>query len=89
MKLKKGDIILNRWAGANEGACFIYTGTAGRYVNGIQLSGGRLSKVQYYKSDMDKGFGDGQPVFKKLGHTDAYDIMKRELNQYQERLGNY
>lgn len=79
MKLKKGDIILNRWAGTVGVAYFIYTSTSGRYINGLQLWNGRISKCQYYKSSLGEDFPDGQPAYVKVGHTDAFNVMKRDL----------
>lgn len=85
MRPKKGDIILNRWAGTKEGAYFIYTGTSGRYLNGMQLGNGRLTKTQYYVSGIDETLPDGNPAFEIVGHTNAYDVMKNDLVQQQER----
>lgn len=85
MKLKKGDIILNRWAGENNPTkVFIYTGSSGRYVNGVQFMNGRLSKTQYYKHSLDEPFHDGEPAFIKVGHTETYEVMKNDLMIHQK-----
>lgn len=84
MKLKKGDIVLNRWAGRVEGKYFIYTGTSGRMVNGISMSDGKLATVEYYKSSLDENHFDGQPAFQIVGKTIAFDIMVEELGKYQK-----
>lgn len=85
MKLKKGDIVLNRWAGeSNPTKVFIYTGTSGKYINGIDMVGGRLSKTQHYKRSLDEPFYDGEPAYVKVGHTEAFEIMKKDLRTFQE-----
>ena len=84
MKLKKGDIVLNRWAGMVEGRYFIYTGTSGRMVKGIEMCNGKLHKVEYYRTSLDEIHPDGQPVFQIVGKTTAFDVMVEELGKYQK-----
>ena len=85
MKLKKGDIVLNRWAGMVEGRYFIYTSTSGRMVNGISMSDGKLSKVEYYKSSLDSIHHDGKPAFQIVGKSSVFDVMVEELRFFQRK----
>ena len=85
MKLKKGDIVLNRWAGMVEGRYFIYTGTSGRMAKGIEMGNGKLHKVEYYKTSLDENHPDGQPVFQVVGKTTAFDVMVQELRFFQQK----
>ena len=85
MKLKKGDIVLNRWAGMVEARYFIYTGTSGRLVNGISMSDGKLATVEYYKSSLDAIHYDGKPAFEIVGKTTAFDVMVQELRFFQQK----
>ena len=82
MKLKKGDIVLNRWAGMVEGRYFIFTGKSNGMVNGIVFGSGKLAKVQYYSNSLDELFIDGEPSFKVVGRTSAYDVMKEDLRKF-------
>ena len=84
MKLKNGDIVLNRWAGRVEGRYFIYTGTSGRMVKGISMSDGKLSTVEYYKSSLDAIHYDGKPAFQIVGKSSVFDVMVEELGKYQK-----
>ena len=85
MKLKKGDIVLNRWAGMVEARYFIYTGTSGRMVEGIQVGNGKIHKVEYYKSSLDAIHYDGKPAFEIVGKTTAFDVMVQELRFFQQK----
>ena len=85
MKLKKGDIVLNRWAGMVEARYFIYTGTSGRMVKGIEMGNGKLHKVEYYKTSLDENHHDGKPAFEIVGKTTAFDVMVQELRFFQQK----
>lgn len=83
MKLKKGDIVLNRWAGNVQYRYFIFTGKTGKYVHGIECIDGRLSKTKYYTHSLDEPFSDGEPAYKVVGYTDAFEVMKANLKDVQ------
>ena len=85
MKLKKGDIVLNRWAGMVEARYFIYTGTSGRMVKGIQVGNGKIHKVEYYKTSLDENLHDGKPALEIVGKTTAFDVMLQELRFFQQK----
>ncbi|MDN6288867.1 MAG: hypothetical protein L0J63_01105 [Tetragenococcus koreensis] len=52
-------------------------------MNGLQLDNGRISKVRYYKSSLEEDF-NGKPAYVRVGHTDAFEIMKKNLKSSGE-----
>lgn len=85
MKLKKGDIVLNRWAGHVECRYFVFVGKSGGMTNGIEFTNGRLKNIQYYSNHLNEPFHDGEPAFKIVGRTTAFDVMAQELKTFQQK----
>lgn len=84
MKPKRGDIILNKWAGENNPIRhFIYTHTSGKYAYGIYLHGNRLSKGMYEKNFLEKKLPDGTAAYEVVGYSGAFDRMKNDIREVQ------
>ena len=63
MKLKRGDILINRWAGHIDFRYFIYLSTDKEGINGIVVHDGRFKKVRYYKNDLDVVMPNGKKAY--------------------------
>lgn len=75
-RYKRGDIILNKYAGPrNPLRCFVYLGSNSQHTQGIELLNGRLAKADYYTKDVKQN----PDKFVVVGHTDAFDVLKRDL----------
>ncbi|MBL1228169.1 hypothetical protein IW492_02845 [Enterococcus sp. BWB1-3] len=85
-KFKKGDIVLNRWAGHPSVGYFIYLGVSGKYIKGLELDHwtNRIKECEYYKHSLQELFHDGEPAFIVVGHTSAFDVMKNDLSAFIE-----
>lgn len=84
MKLTRGDIVINRSAGHVMYRYFIFTHKSDGYIHGIEFVG-RLQKNKYHIRDLEDIHHDGEPVFKIVGHSEAFDVMKSELRTLQKK----
>ena len=82
--MKRGDIILNRWAGYVDVRYFIYLKTSGRYVSGLEVVRNKISKAQYYKDEMKNAFHDGKPAYKIVGHINIDKVIADILQPFKD-----
>lgn len=82
-KFKKGDIVLNRWAGPdNPTRHFIIRSIRKSKVIAIYSDGNnlRIENETTYSNVYDI-FYDGKPAFVKVGESKVFDLMKEELTK--------
>ena len=85
IQIKTGDILINRWAGHIDTRYFIYLGTDGKYVQGLECVQGELKKINYYKSDIKNDYkSNGEKAYEVVGHTNFLDIAKEDLQKFKE-----
>lgn len=83
--MKVGDILINRWAGHIDCRYFIYLGTSGDYINGLEIIQGRPRKVRYYRSSLNEFIRDtDQKALEVVGHTDFLNVAKLDLQKIKE-----
>ena len=83
--MKIGDILINRWAGHIDCRYFIYLGTTGDYINGIEFINARPRKVKYYIWSLDKVVPAlNKKAFEVVGHTDFLKIAKQDLDNIKQ-----
>lgn len=87
MKFKRGDIVLNRWAGEDSPIrIFIIFEIRGRKVKTIESIGGKISIDQDYSySNVYEMHKDGKPAFLKIGESKMFRIINDELARMKER----
>ena len=81
-RFKHGDLVLNKWAGEQNPirvSVFIKSGKEHTYCVALD-EGGKFTEVKYYTSDIEKQ----TDKFVKVGHTDAYQILKTDLLEARE-----
>lgn len=86
MKLKRGDILINRWAGHIDFRYFIYLSTDKEGINGIVVHDGRFKKVRYYKNHLDVVMSNGKKAYEIVGHTDFLEVAKHDLGEIKKIL---
>lgn len=86
-KLKVGDILINRFAGYLDCRYFIYLGSNGKYIYGIEFVKGRKHKTSYYKKTLKEITFDGKPAFEIVGHSDFLDVAKSDLDKAKSMEG--
>ena len=74
--MKKGTLIRNHWASdKNPQRFFIYTGTSGKFVNGLAFNkNGQFEKIQFYKADFNEG-----GKMETIGYSEGFDVLKNDL----------
>lgn len=84
--MKVGDILINRWAGHIDCRYFIYLGTSGDYINGLEIIQGRPKKVKYYKRDLNTFIRDtDKKALEVIGRTNFLDIAKADLQKFKDK----
>lgn len=83
--MRVGDIVINRWAGHPEARYFIYTGTAGRNVNGLNIGKSGIRKCCYDKQSMNELTQEGEKAFEVVGHFDYLEAEKKALSEFVEK----
>ena len=84
--MKFGDILINRWAGHIDCRYFIYLGTSGDYINGLQIIKGIPKNVKYYKRDLNTFIKDtDKKALEVIGHTNFLDIAKADLQKFKDK----
>ena len=84
--MKRGDIVLNRWASNlyPDSKYFIFLGFNGKYGNGIRTCDNKIEKVQYYKNDLKSMlYHDGKLAYPVVGHCDIDKIISDILSKYK------
>ncbi|MEO1783271.1 hypothetical protein [Enterococcus diestrammenae] len=84
MKLRRGDIVRNNWAGHPCVRYFVYTHSSKNNIFGIEIFNGKPTKAEYSKSVVNKPFADGKPGFEVVGRSKMFDVMRDDLNQFIE-----
>ena len=83
--MKRGDIILNKWAGHIDVRYFIYLGTDGNYIKGIEYIKGTWRRINYYKNDVkNQLMSNGERAYEVVGHTNFLDIAKTDLKKFKD-----
>lgn len=79
-KFKLGDLVLNKWAGdLNPTKVFCYIKYSGKYSDVVSIDDeGKLIKQQYYSSSFNE-VRDGEEMYVKVGHTNAFDVLKNDI----------
>ncbi len=84
--MKKGDILINRWAGYIDCRYFIYLGTSGDYMQGIEFIDGKPRKVKYFRSGLNEKIPSlNKKAYEVVGHTDFLEIAKLDLDRIKEK----
>ena len=80
-KFRKGDIVLNKWAGTPQGRYFIFVHMNGNTVTGIHLTQkGAAKEDKYNKRDVLTGkLPNGEYAYEVIGHTDGFEVLKNDL----------
>ena len=77
MRFKQGDIIRNGWKTDNDPfRCFIYLNKSGYLCNVINF-GKEMRISQFRYTDLEN-----DTHFTKVGHTNAFEMMKWDLTAY-------
>lgn len=84
MKLKRGDIVRNNWAGYPYARYFVYTHASKNSIFGIDISAGKPTKAEYSKSVVNEHFINEKPGFEVVGHSKMFDTLRDDLNQFIE-----
>lgn len=82
MKLRRGDIVRNNWAGHPCVRYFVYTHANKHSVFGIEVFDGKPKKTEYSKSVVDELFPDGKPGFEVVGRSKMFDTLRDDLNKF-------
>ena len=83
--MKIGDILINRWAGHIDVRYFIYLGTSGDYINGLEIIEGRPRKTRYYRHSLNEYIRDTKiKALEVVGHTNFLDIAKADLQKIKD-----
>lgn len=79
--MKCGDIVINRYVPrGNPYRYFIYIQCNGKMSSVVNYDGKRLSKGDYYTSDLK----NKPDIFEVVGHIDVKEYLIRALNGYLE-----
>lgn len=88
--MKRGDILINRLAGHIDCRYFIYLGTQGDWIVGLEFIEGRPRKTRYYRSDMDRTLPDSNiKAYEVVGHTDFLQIARKDLDNLKKEDDKY
>ena len=80
--MKKGDIVLNKFGGLRENRILCYIGDG--------------DFLYYFKDGFHKGrwntkdkYHDGTPNLELIGHSDFFEVLKKDLRKYQDTQKEY
>lgn len=83
--MKKGDILINRFAGHIDFRYFIYLGTVGDYIVGLEFIEGKPRKTKFYRSSLDEIVPAlNKKALEVVGHTDFLNIAKKDLESIKK-----
>lgn len=84
-KFKLGDLVLNRWASdSNPTRVFCYIKNRGKYTDVVALDDkGKLAMQKYYSSSLNET-KDGEDAYMKIGRTNAFDVLKHDIETARE-----